>query len=70
MSAAVLSVSAYAQDFTVGGIKYSVLSDTEKTCQLTDGKSVKGSLDIPASVKNGNDDYAVVKIGEEAFEKD
>ncbi len=38
LAAASLSLSALAQDFTVSGIKYSVLPGDSKTCQLTDGK--------------------------------
>ena len=70
LAAASLSLSALAQDFTVSGIKYSVLPGDSKTCQLTDGKKTKGSLDIPASVKYNGEDYSVVRIGEEAFTAD
>lgn len=65
-----LSSSALAVDFEYEGVKYTVISETEKTCKTMDGSSngttpnkVSGKLVLP-SHPNG---YTLIAIGESGF---
>ena len=66
---------AMAHDFEVGGIYYNILSEEEKTVEVTyRGNSCSsysneytGSVDIPSSVISNGITYAVTSIGRDAF---
>ncbi len=65
---------AMAHDFEVGGIYYNILSEEEKTVEvtyegfyITDSKEYYGSVDIPSSVISNGITYAVTSIGGCAF---
>lgn len=69
------TVGAY--DFKVDGICYNILSTSELTCEVTyqhqythEETSYKGDIVIPATVKNGEKTYRVIKIGSKAFYND
>jgi hypothetical protein len=73
MLVCVVSLNA-ATTFTYDGIKYTVLSETDKTCQTkagssswVPGNSVSGDIVIPSTVKNGNTEYTVTEIGKYSF---
>jgi hypothetical protein len=73
MLVCVVSLNA-ATTFTYDGIKYTVLSETDKTCQtkagsssVLPGNSVSGDIVIPSTVKNGNTEYTVTEIGKYSF---
>ena len=67
---------AMAHDFEVGGIYYNILSEEEKTVEVTyrgDRYSIyddeyTGSVDIPSSVISNGITYAVTSIGYYAFD--
>lgn len=57
-----------AQDFTVGGIAYNILSSDEKTVEVTAIEGgYEGEITIPTQVTYGNVNYSVTSIGERAF---
>jgi len=58
-----------AYDFKVDGIYYSVISDDNKTVEVTRNSDVKydGKIDIPAQVTKAGVTYTVTRIGEMAF---
>ena len=66
---------AMAHDFEVGGIYYNILSEEEKTVEVTyRGNSCSsysneytGRVDIPSSVISNGITYAVTSIGRDAF---
>lgn len=60
-------MAADGDTFTVGGLKYEVIDESNKTVRITGYTSVSANLTIPASVKNGTVTYAVTEIGEAAF---
>ena len=62
MALSVFSVMAFAED---SDIVYKVISEEEKTCEVTGAKAGVVDLVIPATV----DGYTVVAIGNRAFEK-
>ena len=72
----VLLASAY--DFMVDGICYNVVSEADKTVEVTYEKwtasslehsytNIAPSIDIPREVSNSGNIYTVVRIGEKAF---
>ncbi|OQB32305.1 MAG: Exoglucanase B precursor [Bacteroidetes bacterium ADurb.Bin174] len=60
-----LSLSAFAQSFTVDGINYNVISDS--SVEVTSG-SYTGDIIIPYSVNNLGKEYTVTSIGNYAFD--
>lgn len=66
---------AFAADgtnFTYNGIKYTVISEADKTCKTRDGNPLSGNekngdITIPRTVYLQNDAYTVVEIGEDGF---
>lgn len=58
-----------AQLFESDGIRYNILSATDKTMEVTNSKKddYSGNITIPASVSYDGDNYAVVAIGNNAF---
>jgi len=70
--AALLSatLSAAAYDFESGGICYNILSEEDKTVEVTsahDDYYYKGDINIPAVCQYSNEEFNVVSIGREAF---
>ena len=61
-----LSLSAFAQSFTVDGINYNVTSDS--SVKVTSGGSYTGDITIPYSVTHLGKEYTVTSIGRSAFE--
>ncbi|MBR3855139.1 MAG: leucine-rich repeat domain-containing protein, partial [Bacteroidaceae bacterium] len=59
---------ASAQDFEVGGIYYNILSEEDKTVEVTSGSNkYTGAVTIPASVTYNSITYSVTSIGNYAF---
>ena len=59
---------ATAHDFVVGGIYYNILSEEDKTVEVTSGAdNYTGSVVIPQSVTYNGSTYSVTSIGSEAF---
>lgn len=64
-----------AHDFEQDGIYYNILSETDKTVEVTfkgdyyDSykNEYSGSVVIPESVTNGDVTYKVIRIGDDAF---
>jgi len=73
VSVALLSsvLTAAAYDFEADGIYYNVLSEENLTVEVTYSKrwakDYKGEIAIPPVCKNGETEYAVAAIGEDAF---
>ena len=66
-----MNIGIFAYDFEVDGIYYNILSETDKTCEVTSGSSsdtYTGTIVIPESVKHNNTNYEVIAIGNYAFE--
>ena len=69
--------NATAYDFEADGIYYNILSETEKTVEVTfwgtspssDYNKYTGSVVIPATVNYNNVTYSVTSIGYKAFYK-
>ena len=62
---------AMPHDFEVGGIYYNILSEEEKTVEVTYSSysnEYTGSVDIPSSVISNGITYAVTSIGGHAFD--
>lgn len=57
-----------AADFSYDGLDYSVISETEKTCQVAKNSTVSGEIIIPTTVQNGDATYTVTFIKGSAFE--
>ena len=60
------SLTASAHDFEVGGIYYNILSETDKTVEVTRGRYT-GSVVIPENVVYNGTTYSVTSIGKQAF---
>ncbi len=59
---------AGAADFEVDGICYNILSDSDKTVEVTsDGYNNHGAVTIPASITYNSITYSVTSIGDYAF---
>ncbi len=60
-----------SRDFEAGGIWYTVIDDTLKTCRTREGgatsENFTGELRIPENVSDGTSDYTVVEIGASSF---
>lgn len=66
-----LNININAFDFEVDGINYNILSETDKTCEVTSGSSsdaYTGTVVIPEIVNHNNTDYTVIAIGDYAFQ--
>lgn len=63
-----LSISASAYDFVIDGLKYTVLSEEDRTVEVTMpvSRDVR-EVNIPARVINNSKTYKVTRIGSEAF---
>lgn len=59
--------SSFAYDFEVDGIYYNILSEEEKTVEVTSGDSYTGEIIIPEEVAYEEKKYSVVSIGKSAF---
>ena len=79
---ALLALPAFAQDFTYGGITYTIIDKGSKTCKTRDGwynpdnieqRFFPGTnwswstLTIPAVVTYNSDEYNVISLGDYAF---
>ncbi len=63
-----VTISSTAYDFEVDGLYYSVISQEDKTCEVTYGDEVyMGDVNIPSTVKYDNIEFSVIGIGSEAF---
>ncbi len=61
---------AWAQEFVVGGLKYTVTDEAKHEVavgKISDEKKTSGSLEIPATVQNGGISYSVTSIEHSAF---
>lgn len=65
---------AAGDDFVFDGLTYTVIDPAARTCRTKDGgrwdgsgNTWEGSLIIPETVSDGNDEYTVVEIGEFGF---
>lgn len=66
-----MNIGIYAYDFEADGIYYNILSETDKTCEVTSGSSsdaYTGTVVIPKMVNHNNTDYTVIAIGDYAFQ--
>lgn len=65
------SASLFAYDFTVDNIYYNIISQEDKTCEVTykasTAYSYTGDIVIPSVVKYNEIDYKVIGIGESTF---
>lgn len=66
---------AFAHDFEVDGIYYNILSETDKTVEVTFkgdyfnsySDEYAGAVIIPSSVTSSGTSYSVIEIGDDAF---
>ena len=63
----VVSICSYAQKFEYEGLNYQVLSDADKTCEVTRNYDVPSNVIIPEKVTYNDSQYTVTSIGERAF---
>ncbi|MBO7281494.1 MAG: leucine-rich repeat domain-containing protein, partial [Bacteroidaceae bacterium] len=62
------SIVVNAHDFEVDGIYYNILSEDNKTVEVTSsGIKYSGAVTIPASITYNSINYSVTSIGESAF---
>jgi hypothetical protein len=57
----------YAQTFKVDGIRYNVVSESEKTIEVVNSPNYSGKVTIPEQTTFRGTTYTVVGIGREAF---
>ncbi len=63
-----ISISTSAYDFEVDGIYYTILSESENTCEVSRGDcEYIGDVVIPSTVTFENREFYVTQIGESAF---
>ena len=68
MLLALVAATASAQDFEVDGICYNILSEDDKTVEVTENPNdYAGDVVIPGEVTYDGSTYSVTTIGEEAF---
>ena len=68
MLLALVAATASAQDFEVDGIYYNILSEDERTVEVTENPNdYAGDVVIPAEVTYDGGTYSVTAIGYEAF---
>ena len=63
-----LSISAFAYDFEVDGIYYTITSTAELTCEVSGSNTILDELVIPDSVSYLNRNLTVIAIGNRAFQ--
>ena len=63
-----LSLQGFAQSFEYNGLKYSVSSGTDKTCEVARNENVFGDIIIPESVPYDGITYSVTSIRMFAFD--
>lgn len=69
-SAILAPMSVFAADgdvFTYNDLKYKVLSETDKTCEVSDNAGTTGDVVIPETAENNGESYRVTEIGVSAF---
>ena len=68
---ALITLSTLAHDFTYEyngqTLTYSVINENTKSCLVKKGEQISGDLEIPAIARDGDQEYTVTKIGEQAF---
>ena len=68
MLLALVAATASAQDFVVDGICYNILSEDDRTVEVTESPyDYAGNIVIPAEVTYDGNTYSVTTIGENAF---
>ena len=73
LTATTATFAAVGDVFTIGGVKYKVLTESGSTGTVevptgaSDPYPYTGALTIPANVTNGEITYTVVSIGNNAF---
>ena len=72
LSAMFISITASAYDFASDGIYYNILSEEDRTVEVTyrEYYSYKGDVIIPSKVVSNSITYTVVAIGNDAFYED
>ena len=63
-----LSISAFAYDFEVDGIYYTIISTAELTCEVSGSNTTLDELVIPESVSYLNRNLTVIALGDRAFQ--
>lgn len=62
------AITVQAQKFDYDGLEYSILSEENKTCAVSEqSKTIAGDVVIPSVAEYNNNDYLVVEIGSKAF---
>ena len=61
------SLNVQAVSFVVDGISYEAEKDTNLVAVIAGAELYEGAINIPATVRYGDVDYTVTKIGEKAF---
>ena len=68
LTATMLTLGMWAQEFIYDGIKYKVTSnETPLTVEVARNENISGSVEIPASVESEGNNYVVTAIGDNAF---
>lgn len=63
-----LSLYSYSTtSFTYEGLNYEVISEEDFTCRVASTPSASGNINVPQCVYDGNVQYTVTEIGENAF---
>lgn len=72
--AAFTAIAGFSRDFIYQDVTYTVLDETEATCEtkagveyVSGGNTVSGVLVLPANPKDGDKEYKLVKIGDYGF---
>lgn len=72
--ASFVAFAGFSRDFTYQGVNYTVLDETEATCEtkagveyVSGGSNVSGALELPATPKDGEKEYKLVKIASDSF---
>ena len=64
-----LSISAFAYDFEVNGIRYEIISLDDMTCKvIANTEKYAGAISIPASVEYNGRSFNIIAIGDKAFQ--
>lgn len=67
LSLLIVAASTFAQEFTIGDLTYSVLSEEEKTAQVVNGQNATGDVIVPEVVTYEDVAYNVTEIGYSSF---
>lgn len=62
-----IALSTFAQEFTVGNLTYSVLSEEEKTAKVVNGHNATGTVVVPETVTYNDIEYSVTTLHMHAF---